>query len=196
MYRLNIVLFAVLLTILVMGCSTNQYSSAPVLSASSPSATNTIQPSSTQIVTRGSRVGNLPPDFRYQNSQGQSVSLSDLKGKPIMLNFWATWCSPCRTEMPILEEIYRDRSWQDAGLKLLIISLDQDSSKVEKYLDENNYTFPVFIDAKQVLGQAYTVYVIPVTFLINKNGFIEVRREVAFPDRASLEHELKKIVSN
>ena len=95
----------------------------------------------------GTQVGNLAPDFQLQNLNGQAVSLANLRNKPVLVNFWATWCSPCRSEMPYIQEIYEE--WSDKGLVVLAINLGESSSKVEEFMQSYNLSFTVLLDAKQ-----------------------------------------------
>ena len=70
-----------------------------------------------------STAGNLVPDFQLQGLDGENVSLSSLRGKPIMLNFWATWCGPCRMEMPYIQEVFDDEEWREQGLVILAVNI-------------------------------------------------------------------------
>ena len=78
------------------------------------------------------QVGNLAPDFQLDNLDGKPVALSDLKGKPVLLNFWATWCPPCRDEMPYIQEIYDE--WSDEGLVVLAINYGESASRVKEFV--------------------------------------------------------------
>ena len=92
--------------------------------------------SSNSTPTQGARVGNLAPDFQLYNPEEEPVSLSDLRSKPVMLNFWATWCHPCVSEMPYIQQVYEE--WSDKGLVLLAINKGKPPSKVEEFLQNHN----------------------------------------------------------
>ncbi|MFC1969339.1 TlpA family protein disulfide reductase [Chloroflexota bacterium] len=121
------------------------------------------------------------------------VSLSDLQGKPVMLNFWATWCGPCRFEMPFVQEVFEDRGWSDQGLVLLTVDSGESSSKVGEFMKDNDYSFPVILDTKRNIVQKYSVRGIPTTFFIDKEGIIKDVKIGAFPNKSELESKLSII---
>ena len=134
----------------------------------------------------------LAPDFQLPNLEGQTISLSDLKGKPVLLNFWATWCGPCVSEMPYLQEIYDE--WSGKGLVLLTINGGESSSKVSKFMQNQNLSLPVLLDTKQDVFRRYNIMGIPTTFFIDKDGIIQEKVIGAFPNKAEIEKRLSKIV--
>jgi peroxiredoxin len=140
----------------------------------------------------GNAVGDEATDFKLQNLEGQSVSLSELRGKPVMLNFWATWCGPCRNEMPYLQQIYDE--WQDKGLVLLEINMSESSSTVQQFLTNNGYTFPVYIDTDGSVADTYGISGIPTTFFIDSDGVIQQVIRGSFPSKAAIETQLYKIM--
>ena len=95
--------------------------------------------------SEGSQIGDLSPAFLLQDLDGKTVSLRDLSARPIVLNFWASWCSPCRTEMPYLQQAYD--KWQGQGLVLLTIDLRDPVSAVSQFVQEGNYSMPVLLDS-------------------------------------------------
>ena len=141
----------------------------------------------------GARVGNLAPDFQLQNLDGQTVSLSDFRGKPVLINFWATWCPPCRSEMPYIQEIYEDKEWSDKGLVILAVDIGESSSKVEEFMQSLNLSFTVLLDTKEDVAQRYNITSIPTTFFIDKDGIIQDKVIGAFQNKAQIENRLNKI---
>ncbi len=137
-------------------------------------------------------VGKAAPDFELQNLDGQSISLSDLKGKPVLINFWATWCGPCVSEMPYIQEIYGE--WSGKGLMVLAINMGESSSKVEQFLQDHNLSLPVLLDTKQVVARRYNIRGIPTTFFIDKDGTIQEKIIGAFTSKAPIENRLSKIM--
>jgi len=137
-------------------------------------------------------VGKAAPDFELQNLDGQSISLSDLKGKPVLINFWATWCGPCVFEMPYLQEIHDE--WSGKGLMVLAINRGESSSKVEQFLQSNNLSLPVLLDTKLDVFRRYNIRSIPTTFFIDKDGIIQVKVIGAFPNKEAIENRLSKIM--
>ena len=137
-------------------------------------------------------VGKAAPDFTLQNLDGQSISLSDLKGKPVLVNFWATRCPPCVSEMPYLQEIYDE--WSGKGLILLAINIGESSSKVEQFLQDHNLSLPVLLDTRAVVAQRYNIRGIPTTFFIDKDGIIQEKIIGAFPNKEAIENRVSKIM--
>jgi thiol-disulfide isomerase/thioredoxin len=142
-------------------------------------------------IVEGNRIGNLALDFQLQNLNGQSISLSGLRGKPIILNFWATWCGPCRSEMPILQQIYE--TWSDKGLLVLEIDLRENTTLVQKFMSDNRLSLPTLLDTGGKVGQLYGITAIPTTYFIDKDGVIRQIVRGAFPTKASIESQLSTI---
>jgi cytochrome c biogenesis protein CcmG/thiol:disulfide interchange protein DsbE len=121
------------------------------------------------------RPGFLAPGFTLETLQGTSLSLADLQGKAVVLNFWATWCLPCRVEMPALEQTWLD--WQDEGLIIVAVNLQESPGRVADYAEELGLTFPVLLDQDASIFQQYQVQLYPTTFFIGRDGVI---RDVVF----------------
>ena len=106
-------------------------------------------------------------DFTLNDIQGNPWTLSSLKGKVVLVNFWATWCPPCRKEMPDLETLYQ--KYKDKGFVILAIS-DEDISKVSPFIDKNKYSYPILLDPGRKVNTAFTVDGIPKSFIYDRNG--------------------------
>ena len=132
----------------------------------------------------------LAPDFRLQNIAGGDVSLSDFRGRPVLINFWATYCGPCRDEMSFIQGVFEDKDWSEQGLVVLAVNLGDPPAKVEEFMEEYGLTFPVLLDARQDAAKAYNVRGIPATFFIDKNGIIKDRQIGAFPSQAKIDWRL------
>ena len=141
------------------------------------------------------QVGKLAPGFQLPDLDGKTVSLSELRGGPVMLNFWATWCEPCRSEMPYIQEIYDDRAWLDKGLVILAIDIGESQATAEDFMRSRNLSFPVLLDTNQEVALNYNIRVIPTTFLVDKEGIIRVMKRGAFPSKAAIEQDLARIIS-
>jgi len=114
------------------------------------------------------------PDFTLPTLSGAPIRLSELRGKVVLLNFWATWCVPCRLEMPALETLYQRH--KDAGLAVLTINLETLSTAgVEAFVQEVRVTFPVALDPSWSIARAYRVLGLPTTYLIDRAGNVVVR---------------------
>ncbi|MCM3691264.1 redoxin domain-containing protein [Neobacillus niacini] len=116
----------------------------------------------------GLKVGAKAPDFELKTLAGDTVKLSDLKGKKVMLNFWATWCPPCKAEMPAMEEFHKQ-----AGDEVVILAVNIDPHlDVKAFVDENGITFPIPLDAEDTVNETYQVLSIPTTYFIDSKGNI------------------------
>ena len=108
------------------------------------------------------------PDFRLQTMDGGPVALSDLKGQVVMVNFWATWCGPCRQEMPHLEALYQ--RYSDLGFTLLGVNVEEDSGGADEFLAETPVSFPILFDPGNEVSELYDVIAMPSTVLVDRNG--------------------------
>ena len=125
-------------------------------------------------------IGQPAPEFTLTDLAGGTQRLSDYRGKGVLLNFWATWCVPCRTEMPSMERAYR--ALREKGVTILAVSLDAGSqAPVEAFVKEFGFTFPILLDSSGASSRAYRVFGLPTSFLIDWNGRL-VGREVGARD--------------
>ena len=148
------------------------------------------------LITTPSRT-TLPrpaPDFLLPDMNGQAVRLSQLKGKVVLLNVWATWCGPCRQEMPTMEALTHKLS--DEDFVLLAVSQDVDGAiTVKPYLQEGGYTFPVLLDVQGEVGRKYGVTGYPETFIIDRQGQV-VYHHIGYNDWAQpqVEETLRRLI--
>jgi peroxiredoxin len=150
MRRLLAPLLLLLLTALLPGCS-----ESPVTPAGGPPA-----------------VGQVAPDFTLRDLAGNPVSLAGLRGKVVIVNFWATWCPPCRAEMPSMEQLHRELAAE--GLVLLAINIEKDGRQtVPRFLASSPHSFPILFDEKEEVQKRYGVYKFPESFVIRKDGVID-----------------------
>jgi peroxiredoxin len=110
----------------------------------------------------------VAPDFDLLSRDGGRVALSDLEGQVVMVNFWATWCGPCRQEMPHLEALYQ--RYSGLGFTLLGVNVEKDSSGADKFLVETPVSFPILFDPESEVSELYNVVAMPSTVLIDKSG--------------------------
>ncbi|MFM6344186.1 MAG: TlpA disulfide reductase family protein, partial [Dolichospermum sp.] len=108
-------------------------------------------------------------DFTIKNLNGETLSFEHYKGKVIFLNLWATWCGPCKVEMPAIQKLYESVGSDSIVFVMLSIDRERDQYKVLKYIQEKAYTFPVFLKSGDLTDQL-NVPAIPTTFIIGKNG--------------------------
>ncbi len=114
--------------------------------------------------------GQVAPDFALKSSSGDNLRLSEYRGDVVMVNFWATWCGPCRQEMPLLDELYS--RYERVGFSLLGVNIDDDSRKAMSMVSELGVSFPVLFDARKEVSKLYEVEAMPVTVLIDREGTV------------------------
>jgi len=112
--------------------------------------------------------GQLAPDFALKSSTGENLRLSEYRGDVVMINFWATWCGPCRQEMPLLDELYT--RYERVGFNLLGVNIDDDSRRAMQMIEELGVSFPVLFDARKEVSKLYEVDAMPVTVLVDREG--------------------------
>lgn len=131
-------------------------------------------------------VGDKAPDFELVDLDGNTHRLSDYKGQGVFLNFWGTWCGPCKTEMPYMEHQYNE--FKEKGVQVLAINIAESNLKVESFKDQYGLSFPIAIDKNGSVKEAYNIVPLPTTFLINEEGEIEqiITREMSESEIISL----------
>jgi peroxiredoxin len=117
----------------------------------------------------GATLSGPAPNFTLQSNGGQPVALASLKGKVVMVNFWATWCVPCRQEMPHLQALYE--RYNSLGFELLAVNVEKNNAEgARKWLEETPVTFPVLFDPENQVTKLYKVQTMPSTVLIGRDG--------------------------
>lgn len=139
-------------------------------------------------------VGSQAVDFTIKDLKGNEVSLSSFKGKPVLLNIWATWCPYCRRERAELNKLHRE--YYEKGLVILSVANDRSIDKVKKYVKEKPASFIVLSDEDEAVTKAYGVYALPTNFLIDREGIIRHKftgfRKWTDPESRKLIDELVK----
>ena len=139
--------------------------------------------------------GSAAPEFELQGLDGTAVSVSGLQGSPVMLNFWATWCPPCRGELPIIQQAYEDPAWKGYGVKILAVDIGESPDEVQDFMNGMGFNFPVLLDRQQEVAKYYNVAAIPTTFFIDKDGIIKYVKKGAFTSDSELQGLLGSLVS-
>ncbi|MBD8519656.1 redoxin domain-containing protein [Lysinibacillus sp. FSL R7-0073] len=125
--------------------------------------------------------GDTPPDFTLTSLDGEDITLSDLRGKKVVLNFWATWCPPCKAEMPHMQSFY-DKYGQEKNVEIIAVNLtsaerdvtaDAKVDTVMTFRDSFELTFPILLDPENSAGSDYQIITIPTTYFIDSNGYIQ-----------------------
>ena len=115
------------------------------------------------------------PAVTVTDLAGQTVNLADLRGRPVLINFWATWCPPCREEMPALERV--ERKWAERGAAVIVINFEEDKATIRRYLAENGLSLRVFQDSSGEVAQKLDITYLPTTLFVDGTGVIRSRNE-------------------
>lgn len=129
------------------------------------------EPSNTAKI--GLNQGDIAPDFQLQTLDGEQVKLSDYRGSRVMLNFWATWCPPCRAEMPDMERFHQDK--EVVVLAVNLTDTESTIKQVKDFVNEYSLTFPILLDEVIEVANTYAVQPIPTSFMIDSNGIIQFK---------------------
>lgn len=141
----------------------------------------------------GPQIGKLAPDFTLPSLDGQTVSLNDLRGQPVFINFWASWCPACREEMPLIQTVHERQAGQSQSAIILGINVGESPSTVEGFMQENELSFPVLLDITQTVAQNYNIRAIPTTFFIDSEGIIREIKIGAFTSVVQIERGLERL---
>jgi peroxiredoxin len=118
-------------------------------------------------------------DFTLEDLNGNKVTLSQLKGKKVFLNFWATWCPPCKAEMPDMEKLYQET--KDSDLVMLAVNVGEDKKTVQDFITKNNYNYTILLDTDGKISQLYQVSGIPTSYFIDTEGYLDSGTSGAIP---------------
>ncbi len=112
---------------------------------------------------------NVPaPDFTLESRSGENLRLEDHRGEVVMLNFWASWCGPCRQEMPLMDELYSQ--YKDLGFTILAVNVDENRDEALRFLDKVPVNYPILYDPESSVSELYEVQAMPTTVMIDRNG--------------------------
>ena len=123
---------------------------------------------------KGTKVetGQSVPEFKFQDQSGKKVSISDFKGKVVLINFFATWCPPCREELPEVQKQIWEKYKDNPKFAMFVFGREQKADELNKFKKENNYTFPIIPDEKRKIFSLFAEQFIPRTFVIDRTGKI------------------------
>jgi len=151
------------------GCYGGSRNFTPGVAAASQ-ATPVADAASSASVEVGVRVGNRAPDFTLRSLDGSSVRLSDLRGKPVVINFWASWCPPCKEEMPAFQKAYE--RYRSEGVVFLGVDYREDAATVQRFVQQNGYGWTFLLDSDGQVARSYQVTGVPETYFIDRNGIV------------------------
>ncbi|HEY6878982.1 MAG TPA: TlpA disulfide reductase family protein [Polyangiales bacterium] len=138
--------------------------------------------------------GAVAPEIALKDRAGHPVKLAELKGKVVLVDFWASWCGPCREELPVLDALYK--KYKERGLVIIGVGLDRDTDKLNKFLRALPLSFPVVHDPAGAVADKYEPPKMPSSYIIDKRGLIRhVHAGFKASDKAVLEKELTALLS-
>ncbi len=140
----------------------------------------------------GIKVGEVAPDFTLTDLDGNQVSLSDFRGKTVLINFWATWCPPCRKEMPDIESLYQQ--YKDLDFVVLGVDIAESADNVRRFVKQGGYSWTFVIDAGYQAAVAYQVRAIPSSFFLDEEGVVRAAH-VGYMTKRAMEGYLAQTVS-
>lgn len=108
------------------------------------------------------------PDFTLKSSGGENLKLSELRGQVVLINFWASWCGPCRKEMPLLDQLYQQ--YKPLGFTILGVNVEEDPAQARTLLGKIPVSFPILFDATNAVSKQYNVVAMPTTVIVDRNG--------------------------
>ncbi|ATP39102.1 thiol-disulfide oxidoreductase [Solibacillus sp. R5-41] len=142
----------------------------------------------------GTEKGQLAPDFTLRTLDGEKMTLSDLRGKRVVLNFWATWCPPCEAEMPHMQKYYEKYAKED-NVEIVGVNLTYEREKVERveqFVESYNITFPILLEPDASVAKKYKFVTIPATFMIDTEG--KIQKQISGPlDLDTLRENVKSL---
>ena len=159
--------------------------------ATHPSKASTIPTTAAGPTTpqTGVKIGDIAPDFNLQTIDNRMISLYEYRGKNIILNFWATWCGPCRYEASILKEI--DETWAKSGIVIIAVSTQDNIENATKYARGNNLNFIIPLDPRGEVASMYNVFGLPTSFFIDSMGVIKSIKVGPFVNKGEVEERMK-----
>ncbi|MCP8899677.1 TlpA family protein disulfide reductase [Gilvimarinus xylanilyticus] len=145
------------------------------------------------VTATGVQAQQSAPDFTLKSTTGDNQRLAEQRGNVVMLNFWASWCAPCRKEMPLLDELYQ--RYQDAGFVLYGINVESDTDAADKLLEDIPVSFPVLYDPTSKVSELYGVDAMPTTILIDRDGNIRhTNRGYRSGDEEKYRKQIKELI--
>lgn len=133
------------------------------------------------------------PQFTLMDLEGNEHSLADYQGRPVIINYWATWCRPCEAEMPALQAVYDQ--YQDEGLVILAINTTESPQVITPFVEERGLTFPILLDERSMVAREYDVQAYPSTFFIDGDGKIRSAEFSGPMSQAFIESQVQRILN-
>ncbi len=178
-WRLVLILLAVVLLglLVIQGCTTTVQDSG----RSSQEGNGAIDLEGSELPP-APEIGRLAPNFTLTDLGGNQVTLSDFRGKTVFVNFWATWCPPCRAEMPEIEAVYQE--YKDKGVVVIGVDILEPEDVVRQFVEQGGYSWIFILDATGAVSDDYRIAAIPTSFFIDREGIIQAVNIGAMTKRA------------
>lgn len=139
------------------------------------------------------QVSEPAPDFTLKTLAGPNLRLEEYRGQVVLINFWASWCGPCRQEMPILDRLHQ--RYEDTGFAVLGVNVEGEASPAQKIVDKTKVTFPVLIDEGQLVSELYELEAMPSTVVVDRDGVVRyIHRGYKPGDEAKYVEVVKKLI--
>ncbi|SEP61115.1 redoxin domain-containing protein [Piscibacillus halophilus] len=150
-----------------------------------------IVPEGMDVESGGTEVGDLAPNFQLETMEGETVQLEDYKGKKVFLNFWASWCGPCKEEMPHMQEFHE--KYGDEVAILAVNTNEPVLDNAREFVEEYELTFPILLDETTEVAARYKVPNLPTTYFINSEGEIQIQRKSGPMTFEEMEEKMKEL---
>jgi peroxiredoxin len=145
------------------------------------------------IESIGLEAGEAAPDFELETIDGEVLKLSDLRGKKVILNFWYTWCPPCRDEMPEMQEFYEEYSDEVEIIAVNLTYMEKSEQDVHDFIDEFSFTYSVPLDRDQSVADDYKIHAAPTSYFIGTDGIIQEPRKIGPMDYEFMEEMVQAL---
>ncbi|MCP8616411.1 TlpA family protein disulfide reductase [Salirhabdus salicampi] len=142
---------------------------------------------------KGYTIGKTAPDFTLTTLAGETISLSDLRGKKVFLNFWASWCGPCKVEMPEMQEFHEQYGDEVVVLAVNATGDEFSLNNAKDFIEKNELTFPIPLDHELKVVYQYDVVAYPTTYFINREGILQFNRHIGPMDYDMMVEQMKKL---
>ncbi len=147
----------------------------------------------TQTFASSVKLSEAAPDFTLKSLQGSNLRLEEYRGQVVLINFWASWCGPCRQEMPILDRLHQ--RYEDTGFAVLGVNVEGEVKPAKEIVDKTNVTFPVLIDEGQAVSELYDLEAMPSTVVVDRDGVVRyVHRGYKPGDEAKYVEVVKQLI--
>ena len=139
------------------------------------------------------RLQDEAPDFTLKSLEGSNLRLEEYRGQVVLINFWASWCGPCRQEMPLLDRLHH--RYEDTGFAVLGINVEGEAAPAQELVDKTNVTFPILIDEGQAVSELYNLEAMPSTVVVDRDGIVRyIHRGYKPGDEAKYVEVVKQLI--